>query len=183
MSYPAAQQSIASEMRRFIEQRRILMLSTLDSSGEPYASCAPFAVASDVFYVPLNGIAARAVSLQVDPPPAMVLLIEDDSQGRDLALRTRVIYQVTAQLVPFDDSRWDEGIAMLAQRHGDRLLSLSQFHDFRLFRLTTVRGRFITCSGKAYALDNDSLAKAVTTALNGSTGSHSPATHGKRSAA
>ncbi|MCK9563973.1 MAG: pyridoxamine 5'-phosphate oxidase family protein [Bacteroidales bacterium] len=183
MTYPAAEQSVTSEVRHFIEQRKILMLSTLDSSGEPYASCAPFAVAGDVFYVPLNGIAARAVNLQVDPPPAMVLLIEDDSEGRDQAVRTRAIYQVTPQLVSFDDNRWDEGIAVLAQRHGDRLLSLSQFNDFRLFRLTTIRGRFITGSGKAYALGNASLAGVITRALHCPTDRRSTTTHGKRSAA
>jgi len=187
MTYPIAEQSVANEMRHFIDQKKILMLSTLDSNGEPYASCAPFAVANAAFYVPLNGIAAQAVNLQTNPPPAMVLLIEDDGKARTEAVRTRVIYQVVAQLVQFDDSAWDEGIAVLAQRHGDRLLSLSQFNDFRLFRLTTVRGRFISGTGQVYALGNDSLTapppETAASTFNNTPNNTAPATRNKRSAA
>lgn len=162
MTHPVAPASIAQSVRHFLAQRKILMLSTLDSSGEPYVSCAPFALSGEAFYVPLDGCAARACSLQTAPPPAMVLMVEEERVDSGILAQTRVIYQVTAQPIDFEDARWDEGISVLAQRHGNRVLSLSQFHDFRLFRLTAIRGRFITRTGRAYTLSSTTLIEPAT---------------------
>ncbi len=157
MKNTAMQERLADEIRAFIDQRRSLQLATLGEDGIPYASYAPFARDEDSLYVLLSDIAVHGCNL-LREARASVLVIEDEDSADELYARVRVNYQVTAEELRVGAPAWERGIALLETRLGQRPRKLSQLADFRLFRLTPQRGRYVKGFGKAYALEGGTLA-------------------------
>lgn len=156
MKNSALEQRIQDEILAFIHHRKSLLLASSCSDGSPYASYAPFAIGDDCLYVLLSDIAVHAVNLR-QRPAASVLIIEDEDSAAELFARLRVNYQVSAEHIAVDSDDWQRGIACLAARHGERIQSLSQLADFKLFRLQPHSGRYVKGFGKAYAFSGPSL--------------------------
>lgn len=150
------EQKICDEIMTHIQSRKTLQLATLDESGSPFASYAPFAIHDDKLVVLLSDIALHGNNLK-HHPQASVLVIEDEDSARELFARLRVFYQVTAEAIHDNDPRWSQGIDALVQRHGDRANNLSQLSDFTLFFLTPKHGRYVKGFGKAYQFSGASL--------------------------
>lgn len=168
------QQRLSEEVIEFIHSRKSLQLSTVTQTGEPYASYAPFALDEECLYVLLSEIAVHATNL-LHTPKASVLIIQDEDSAEELFARVRVNYSVNAEMIEAGSERWRDGIAILADRHGERINNLSQLSDFKLFKLTPKGGRFVKGFGRAYTLAGDSLAGEVV--------NHMTDGHKKRSAA
>ncbi|MTI62782.1 pyridoxamine 5'-phosphate oxidase family protein [Methylophaga sp.] len=157
MNNQGLEKEIRDEILHLIHDRQSLMLSSLDQDGLPYASYAPFAVGDNCLYILISDIAVHAKNLQLHPQ-ASVLIIEDENTAAELFARLRVQYRISAELIPPDSDDWSEGIACLQERHGERIRSLSQLGDFRLFRLHPEGGRYVKGFGKAYRIEGGSLA-------------------------
>ena len=150
MKNKGLEQQISDEIMMMVNSRKTLMLSTLDENNHPYASYAAFAVGRDCLYVLLSDIAVHGVNLRIHPQ-ASVLIIEDEDSAIELFARLRVSYQI-------DSDAWNVGIALLTERHGQRITNLSQLSDFRLFKLKPKGGRYVKGFGKAYQIDGGTLA-------------------------
>lgn len=148
---------ISQEILDIVNSRKSLLLSSLTENDEPYASYAPFAIGDNCLYVLISEIAVHAKNLQ-HHPRASVLIIEDEDSAAELFARLRVQYSVNAELIAVDSADWETGIACLTARHGERIQSLSQLTDFKLFRLSPEIGRYVKGFGKAYLIDGGSLA-------------------------
>ncbi|MEP3856076.1 MAG: pyridoxamine 5'-phosphate oxidase family protein [Porticoccus sp.] len=157
MKESIVQKRINEEVVNFISSRKSLMLSTLTMEGTPYASYAPFAIGEECLYVLISEIALHAVNLQ-HFPEASVLIIEDEDSAGELFARIRVNYSVQAKHIEPDGKHWAEGIARLADRHGERINHLSQLADFKLFRLIPQGGRYVKGFGRAFSLAGKTLA-------------------------
>lgn len=157
MKNTAMAERLGDEILQFIDSRKSLMLSSIREDGSPYASYAPFAVGDNCLYVLLSEIAVHAINLQ-QHPKAAVLIIEDEDGARELFARLRVNYTVDAEMIEVDTAEWQQGIATLSQRHGDRIIKLSELKDFKLFRLLPTGGRYVKDFGRAYSLAEGSLA-------------------------
>jgi len=149
--------SIQSEVLAFIASRKSLQISSITEEGGPYASYAPFAIGDNCLYVLLSEIAMHAVNLQ-NNPAASVLIIEDEDSANELFARKRVNYSMRVDCAEFQSSEWQTGIDSLAERHGERVLKLSELADFKLFKLTPQTGRYVKGFGRAYSLSGASLA-------------------------
>ena len=154
------QQRLSEEVVDFINSRKSLQLSTIADDGSPYASYAPFALGDECLYVLISEIAVHAINLQHNPK-ASILIIQDEDSAEELFARIRVNYSVDAEQLAVDSERWHAGIAVLSQRHGDRIDSLSQLSDFKLFMLKPTGGRFVKGFGRAYSLAGGTLAGEV----------------------
>ncbi|MEM1110858.1 MAG: pyridoxamine 5'-phosphate oxidase family protein [Pseudomonadota bacterium] len=148
---------LSQEVLDFIHRRRSLQIASLGEDGIPFASYAPFAIGDNCLYVLLSDIAIHGVNLS-RTPDASVLIIEDEDSATELFARIRVNYTVRAQQLAYEGDEWQTGVDALAQRHGERPRQLSQLADFRLFRLTPQKGRFVKGFGKAYTLAGGTLA-------------------------
>jgi putative heme iron utilization protein len=148
---------LKDEILSFIESRKSLQLSSITRDGKPYASYAPFAMGQDSLYVLLSEIAVHALNLQTNPD-ASVLIIEDEDTAGELFARKRVNYSMTAKMIDLDDAQWQEGVDILAERHGERINNLSELKDFKLFKLEPTGGRYVKGFGRAYSLAGGSLA-------------------------
>lgn len=150
MKNSALEKKIRDEMMTMILNNKSLHLASIDGEGHPYASYAPFATDEESFYVLLSEIAVHGINLQHNPR-ASILIIEDEKSAPELFARVRINYSVKARPIEYDSDEWKKGIATLATRHGERIGSLSQLNDFRLFRLSPVSGRYVKGFGKAYS--------------------------------
>ncbi|AFJ02890.1 Pyridoxamine 5'-phosphate oxidase-like protein [Methylophaga frappieri] len=157
MNNAGLETSIQNEIMALVDDRKSLMLSSLDEEGLPYASYAPFAFDERHLYVLISDIAVHGRNLRANPQ-ASVLIIEDESSAAELFARVRVFYRVRASLLAPDSADWQTGIRVLQARHGQRIESLSQLSDFRLFRLQPEGGRYVKGFGKAYQIEGGSLA-------------------------
>ncbi|MEM1404199.1 MAG: pyridoxamine 5'-phosphate oxidase family protein [Pseudomonadota bacterium] len=157
MKNKAMEARLADEIRAFIGSRRSLQLATLGEDGVPFASYAPFAFDENNLYVLLSDIAVHGKNL-LRNPGASTLIIEDEDTAEELYARVRVNYSVAAMELAVGSPGWDAAVDLLEARHGDRPRKLSQLADFRLFRLTPTRGRYVKGFGKAYSLAGGTLA-------------------------
>lgn len=160
MKNTALESRLNDEIAAFIRSRRSLQLATLDESGAPYASYAPFAIGEECLYVLLSEIAVHGVNLQKQPR-ASVLIIEDEDTADELYARLRVNYAVEAQLLEYGSDDWQQGLTCLVERFGRRPANLGELRDFRLFRLLPRTGRYVKGFGRAYQLAGNSLTAAV----------------------
>ena len=149
-------EQLQQEIRDFITSRKSLNLATITDSGEPYASYAPFATGDECFYVLLSEIAVHALNLQHNPR-ASVLIVEDEDTAGELFARKRVSYHTAAEMVPVTDSRWQGIVDVMAAKLGERIVGLSKLEDFKLFKLTPAKGRYVKGFGRAYAFTGESL--------------------------
>lgn len=148
---------LKGEIMSFVESRKSLMLSSLDENQDPYASYAPFAVGDECLYVLLSEIAVHGINLQINPKAA-ALLVQDESESEEMFARVRIHYRLEAEHIPFDKPKWSGGIEVLKAKHGERISSLSQLSDFKLFELRPRGGRYVKGFGKAYTIEGGTLA-------------------------
>ncbi|MEM9257261.1 MAG: pyridoxamine 5'-phosphate oxidase family protein [Pseudomonadota bacterium] len=164
MKNEAMAERLGDEIMSFVSGRRSLMLSSLTEEGLPYASYAPFALGKDCLYVQLSDIAVHAVNLKANQQ-ASVLIIEDEDTAQELFARIRVSYRVRAEHLAHGSEEFNEALARLVARHGDRPASLSELSDFHMFQLWPEGGRYIKGFGQAYSLAEGSLANRSLTHL------------------
>ncbi|MEM0953759.1 MAG: pyridoxamine 5'-phosphate oxidase family protein [Pseudomonadota bacterium] len=148
------------EVIDFISSRRSLQIASLGEDGIPFASYAPFAIGDNCLYVILSDIAIHGINLS-QHPDASVLIIEDEDTAGELYARLRVNYTVRAQQLEYDSQDWTTGMDALTGRFGDRPRHLGEHTDFRMFKLTPTRGRYVKGFGKAYTLAGETLAGEV----------------------
>ncbi len=156
MNNKGLEKEISNEIISMIESRKSLMLSSLTEDGVPYASYAPYAIGDNCLYVLISEIAVHGKNLQLNPE-ASVLIIEDEDSAEELFARLRVVLKVNAQVMEVDSDGWNSGLNALVERHGDRINSLSQMSDFKLFKLNPMGGRYVKGFGKAYQIEGGSL--------------------------
>lgn len=155
------QNQLNDEIAVFLTKQQSLMLSTVNESGSPHASYAPFASHENELFIFISQLAAHTQHL-LTTPKASVLMIEDESLSDDVFARTRLSYGMKVEAVDREDEFWPQGIALLKQKLGDRIDLLSQLGDFVLFRLTPLDGRFVKGFGRAYEISPGSLVAELT---------------------
>ena len=156
MKNKALQSRLSDEIISFIGSRKSLQLATLNTDGTQVASYAPFAIGDECLYVLLSEIAVHGVNLQHNRA-ASVLIVEDEDTAEELFARIRVNNAVRAELMDHGSPEWRAGLERLIQRHGDRPGNLSELQDFKLFRLSPTRGRYVKGFGRAYSLAGNTL--------------------------
>ncbi len=157
MKNKALETRIGDELMAFIDSRKTLNLSSLDETGYPYASYAPFACGDECFYVLLSDIAVHGRNLR-NNPKAAVQIVEDESQAHTIFARIRVNYQIHAEAIAHDSgAEFNAGIDALRARHGDRIDNLARLTDFHLFKLIPLGGRYVKNFGRAYSIAGKTL--------------------------
>jgi putative heme iron utilization protein len=127
-----------------------LQLATVDESGLPHISYAPFIRQSEHFFIFVSQLAGHTQQLR-DAPNASIMIIKDEAGSRNVFARERCIASVSAEILTSDmaDSILDQMEVELGKTMG----LLRTLPDFVLFRLTAVDARYIAGFGKAFELD------------------------------
>lgn len=139
------------------QQQQSLQLSTLTAEGKANASYAPFVMDDDGnFYIFVSGLASHTQDLLANPDVSL-LLMQDESETRQIFARRRAGFQCQASVVGRDDAEYVLMLDKLEDRFGNIVQMLRGLADFVLFRLRPYQGQFVMGFGKAYELGGDNL--------------------------
>ena len=141
---------------KLIESRYSLLLSTAGDDGKPLASYAPFYRDSGgSIFILVSSLSAHTNNLLRGI--ASILVIEDESECRQIFARTRLGFQCTCHPVSRESQEFEPILDKMDQRHRDRygdiVNTLKGLADFTLFRLEPHSGSFVMGFGQAYTID------------------------------
>ncbi len=140
---------------------RSLMLSTVNGSGQPQASYAPYVIDNHYqIYIFTSGLSTHTANLHATGL-ASVLLIEDEAETAQVFARQRISYDCRATLLPRGTTAWDAIADHFEQRFGEVISMLRSLEDFQIFCLSPQGGRFVMGFGAAYVVDPQHLGQLI----------------------
>lgn len=145
-------------MQQFRDQFLSVILSTVDSEGQPEASYAPcYRNPEDgCFYIFVSALASHTSNL-LTSGRAGLLFVEDEAKTRNIFKRQRLSYACTVSVIEREDKRWEAMTDALHERCGNSMKVLKQLNDFHLCQLAPHSGRYVAGFGKAYDLVGEDL--------------------------
>lgn len=123
-------------------------LATLDGSGAPCCSYAPFVFIDGHFYLFLSGLAAHCRNL-LARPACEIMLIEDESQAKNLFARRRAMIRCSVDTVARDLELFSIVAVHFREKFGPTIDMLVGLPDFTLFRLLPQSGTMVLGFGNA----------------------------------
>lgn len=130
-----------------------IVLSTLNSNGEPETSYSPYAFDGENYFVLTSDLAPHSQNMKQNSKISFIL-IEDETNAKYLYDRTRLSYHAETQIVNKESEEFKQVIDILKDRAGKMVDLLVTFPDFNLFKITPSHGRLILGFGEAYLIDN-----------------------------
>ena len=154
---PDTLQQIKSEVAAFLRQRRSSVLSTIDPSGLPHASYAPFVqVNNKAFYIYVSSLSQHTRNLQINPLVSL-LLIEDESTAQQIYARERLTFLCESEIIGRDSIQWNVILEAFEKKFGNIVETLRSLQDFQLFQLTPRHGIFVKGFGQAFHIEGPTL--------------------------
>jgi putative heme iron utilization protein len=123
-------------------------LASLDASGDPCCSYAPYVYVDGRFYLFLSGLAAHCRNM-LARPVCDIMLIEDESQTKNLFARRRAMIRCTVDIVSRDVAEFSLVAANFRTKFGPTIDMLVGLPDFTLFRLLPQSGMIVQGFGNA----------------------------------
>ncbi len=154
------QTRLGPEIKEFREERKTLQLATLDDENRPNVSYAPFVQSENAYFVLISDIARHARNLTKNPQVS-IMMIEDEDSSKQLFARKRLTFDATASVVERDEALWLNVIEQMRGRFGEIIDGLSQLKDFKLFKITPIKGLFVKGFGQAFQVSCDDLVDVV----------------------
>lgn len=154
------QSRLGPEIKAFRESKKTLQLATVCKEGKPNVSYAPFIALQESYYVLISEIARHTRNL-MENPQASLMLIEDEAGAKTIFARTRLTFDVDAQLIERESETWNRAIALMKATLGEIIDDLSALEDFKLIQLTPKNGLFVKGFGKAYQVSDNDLVDFV----------------------
>lgn len=149
-------EKLLPEIEAFKQQRKTLQLATIDASGQPNASYAPFALADDGFYILVSDLARHGHNLKASANVS-VMLLEDETEAKTVFARKRLTFDVIAEAVPRGSTAFAKGVAVLSARFGEMSDNLAALTDFNLYKLAPQKGLYVKGFGQAFSLTGAEL--------------------------
>ncbi len=136
-----------------LAERRSLLLATVNPSGEPDISYAPFVRDErGNFYIFVSRLAIHTTNL-LSRQQASVLFIREEAESRNLFARERLSFRCrVSELLP-QDADYKSWLDQMEQQLGGTVAMLRNLPDFHLLRLTPQSGRYVVGFGKAFDVD------------------------------
>ena len=132
----------------FRERFSSVVLGTVDQSGEPHTSYAPYIVHEGCFYVYVSSLAEHARTL--GNGSVSLFFIEDEAQAKNLFARKRLTLHCRTAALTGDHREHQALLDRMEAAHGATFGLLRSLPDFVLFALIPESARFVTGFGAAY---------------------------------
>lgn len=123
-------------------------LATVDGAGSPCCSYAPFIYVEGNFYLFLSGLAAHCRNM-LARPVCEIMLIEDESQTKNLFARRRAMIRCSSETVSREAVDFSAIAACFRDKFGPTIDLLVSLPDFTLFRLLPQSGTMVLGFGNA----------------------------------
>lgn len=154
------QNRLGPEIQELKAKCKTIMLATVDESGNPNVSYAPFVIHNGEYQVFISTVARHARNL-LAVPKVSLMLIDDESESRQIFARRRLSFDAAVRLVERHSIEWEQSLVELKARHGKLIDELMKLDDFKLFSFLPERGLFVKGFGQAFQVSNDDLVSLV----------------------
>jgi len=134
------------------ESKQSVLLSTLNTAGNPEISYAPAIREEGGFYIFVSELAAHTANL-LSHPNCSVLFIQDEPESHNIFARERLTYQCEVTTVERDSAKGIEILEQMETELGQTVQLLRSLPDFHLFRLKPTSGSYVVGFGKAFEVD------------------------------
>lgn len=150
MNEKTTEHDAAEEALRFLESFASVVISSVNSNGEPEASYAPFVRLEDnAFYIYVSQLARHTANI-LDTGRASLLFLEDEAAAAQLFARRRLTFKCIASTIERGSSRWTEILNVFDGKFGEVMKMIRPLEDFVLFRLDPDSGGYVRGFAQAY---------------------------------
>ncbi|MEO0443661.1 MAG: pyridoxamine 5'-phosphate oxidase family protein [Pseudomonadota bacterium] len=137
-----------------LQQRKTLVLATLNAEQKPEASLAPYLYYQDRFWVFVSELSNHTHNMRKHPWVSLIIH-DDETQCADPFMVKRISADCAVSVV--DDQHKSAILAKMQTALGDTLAVLQQLPDFHLMALSPIKGRLVVGFGKAFDVDFSTL--------------------------
>ena len=147
IALPELTQDIGSkldEAKAFLAGFRSVQIASTDLDGVPDASYAPFVRCADnCFYLYVSALSTHTGNLRRSHR-ASLLLVQDESESRQIFARRRMTFQCEAVMVSRESLLHAKIMGMMREKFGEVMQMIEPLPDFRTFRLRPIKGSYVT---------------------------------------
>ncbi|WP_321277514.1 HugZ family protein [Thiomicrorhabdus indica] len=142
---------VFKQMQQLIDQQASVHIATVNSSGQPEASYAPFIAREKSVYLYLSKLAVHSRNLQQNPKLSL-LFIEPEGESVDVFARKRVTWKCELEAIQRESELWQEIMDQFEMEHGKTVQLIRQLSDFTLYCCRPVKANVVLGFAKAYTL-------------------------------
>lgn len=155
------------ELNVFLNNIKTVILSTVSSDGEPFASYSPFVQDENGnFYVFISTSVQHSHNMY-NTGKAHLLFIEDESDTKHIYARRRLYFKAKAEKFDENDARTEEITQLFEARFGKEAALLREMPSSRIYKLIPSDGNFVIGFGAAYKLDETNKKVRELNTMNG----------------
>lgn len=141
------------ELDIFLNNIKTVILSTVDSQGEPFASYSPYVQDEEGNFYVFVSTAVQHSHNMYNTKKAHLLFIEDESKTEHIYARRRLYFKAHAEKFEENDERFEKIAQLFEQRHGEQASLVRVMPDSRFYKLTPFDGNLVSGFGAAFKLD------------------------------
>lgn len=161
------QEKVQADLDIFLDDIKTVILSTVSSDGEPFASHSPFVRDEEGnFYVFISTSVQHSHNMY-NNGKAHILFLEDESKTKHIYARRRLYFKAKAEKFNEKDERTESVAQLFEKRFGKQASLVRDMPASRFYKLTPSEGNFVVGFGAAYRLDETNKKIKEQNTMNG----------------
>lgn len=161
------QEKAQKELDVFLNNIKTVILSTVSSDGEPFASYSPYVQDEEGnFYVFISTSVQHSHNMY-NTGKAHLLFIEDESATKHIYARRRLYFKAKAEKFEPNDERTEKIAQLFEKRHGKQASLVRDMPASRFYKLTPSDGNLVLGFGAAFKLDSSNKKIKELNTMNG----------------
>lgn len=141
---------IIEKFQTFDTEIKSVIISTVDSKGEPLTSYSPFVKLESDYYICISSNLPHYTNM-IEQKKAHLMFIEDESKAEHIYARKRLYCGASCSL----ESDSEKIFELFDARYGESLSFLREMKDFKVIKLTPKERSLVLGFGAAYKMDTE----------------------------
>ncbi len=155
------------ELDVFLNNIKTVILSTVDSNAEPFASYSPYVQDEEGNFYVFVSTAVQHSHNMYNTKKAHLLFIEDESKTNHIYARRRLYFKAKAEKFEAEDERFEKIAKLFEQKHKEQASLIREMPDSRFYKLTPYEGTLVLGFGAAFKLDESNKKIKKLQTMNG----------------
>lgn len=143
------------ELDGFLNNIKTVILSTVSSEGEPFASYSPYVQDEESNFYVFVSTAVQHSHNMYDTKKAHLLFIEDEANTEHIYARKRLYFKAKAEKFEENDSRFEKIAQLFEKKHAEQASLVRKMPDSRFYKLSAYDGNIVLGFGAAFKLEED----------------------------
>lgn len=150
---PMSKEEAQEHFDSFLDSKKSVILSTVNSEGEPFASYSPFAQDEEGnFYVFVSTAVAHSHNMYATGK-AHIMFLQDESDAKHIYARQRLYFKAKAEKFDAEDERFEKIATLFENKLGEEASLVRKMTDSRFYKLTPYDGNLVLGFGAAFKVD------------------------------